>query len=367
VKNTRQRKDATIDWLTRNGRYLSGVNTRSSILLQAAIDGYGFCHIDTKAGCKDILERLPEHRLDDVVFLGSSDHKVVNGFDLLETNPHTQIEKGPSETVADVLTAEEYSSPTHRQIAKSSTKLATELDTPFIKLSDVFTQNQDTADTDGLGPLAHEVLSMDPADEAIESFEQRWSDFVESPQLRESIGNQNPISLYEAVQSGKIILVGAGGYPQEHRTRFAGALLRKLTEVFQTRDSDSDLFFLSVDEIAQIPLSKYGLDDLFTNPRSWNVGLIPTIQYITQVDTDDKHLLMDNCPNLICFHQNDINAANKFTSALNVDGRDELMQLKRYRVIGNLMAKHGNTEIKFETFPPIEPLRNNVDCGAFEN
>ena len=345
----------------------SGKSTFSTnLLVQLASAGYGFCHIDTTGECKNLLRRLPEARLEDVVLLGPIGGEVRNGFDLFETGPQNHSVADAAATTSSVIHAGEPAGNVSQKLGESAAKLAIELDIPLPELLDVFSLDQDETDVDRFGPIMDKLLTIDEDSEELDPLKHRFIRLIENSSVRKGIAHPDPCSLYNAVQQGKIVLVAAGGYQtREAKRQFIGASLRKLSEVVRHRDKNSEMFIISIDELKQNELSEYRLEELFLDAREHNVGMLSIVQHLSQLTEDDKNLILNSSENLFCFRQTDIRSANILTPILDVEGHSDLMNLPLYTAFVTISARYESADMQLEMFPPLEPTRESNDDRQF--
>jgi len=103
--------------------------TREQNVHQHAYGGYGFCHIDPKADgdTLELLQMLPSHRLDDVIFLepGSPEFDRTVGINMLDMPPlenEAQLEKeieSRLENLIAIFDNDEYWGPKMGSITES--------------------------------------------------------------------------------------------------------------------------------------------------------------------------------------------------------------------------------------------------------
>jgi hypothetical protein len=171
--------------------------------------------------------------------------------------------------------------------------------------------------------------------------------------LNQIIADEDGLSLYDAISENKIIIISPESVADiEIRTEIAHAILRKMINVFKHTRSSRENFFISVDEADYLQISDYNLDWYFTRSRGYDVGVVLTIQYLDQIE--DRRMVLNNTENLVTFRHSEIETANRLTSLLDIEGRDEIMDLDRYTVFTRLNGEYGLFNRQIPTFPQLK-------------
>ena len=326
-----------------------------NILIQMAEDGYGFCHIDMRGQVNDLIQQLPDDRADDIEIIGSYKNKDRKGFDILETPPDDEYIDQASASFADFVGADLTG--ISKAIVGGIGKLAFEND---MNIEDVLgmlyeEDSNDNVDVDEsyYGPLMNSIRSLEAEDMEMEPVIRRIKRIAETPMLNRIITDEDGLSLYNAISEGKIIIVSPESVADiDTKTEIAHAVLRKMINVFKHTQSSRENFFISVDEADHLQISDHNLDWYFTRSRGYDVGVILTIQYLDQIE--DRRMVLNNTENLVTFRHSEVETANRLTSLLDIEGRDEIMDLDRYTIFTRLNGKYGLFNRQISTFPQLK-------------
>lgn len=335
-----------------------------NVFTQLAEAGYGYCYIDTKSdSCVDLLSQLPTDRLDDVVLLGSFCKGEVSGFDLFEMPPDRGLVADPTQLVAETITEiaidGKYGSDNRSQLLLKTVQTALEMGIQFEDITNLFSVPPEVvrSETSHSNSFASTLEATEHDSQTVEPVKQRLQRVLQSQQVRQSIASQDPVSLYQAVADGKILIVDASNYIYENRNLFVGALLRKLVEVFQTRPADVNPYFLCVDQIESVGLSAYGLDDVFSKARGWNVGLFLMSQYFSQLPELQRASMKASIDNIVSFNPGQPSVADTAAFLLALESEEELLNLSLYTAITRLSIHNGLETQEVNMFPPLQPRR----------
>ena len=330
-----------------------------NMLIQMAEDGYGFCHIDMKGEIQDLIQQIPENRMDDIEIIGSYNKEPQQGIDILENPPDDEDINRVSESFADIVGEEITGVP--KEFTKGIGKIALSNGMDITDILDMIHSDPKgdiEVHKDYYGPILDKILSLDPDNTEILPVIRRIQDIVETPVLRRTIADDNGVSLYDAVSNEKIILVSPNAaLDLDLKKKILHATLRKMINVFEHIHTNEDMgkFFISIDEADYLDISGYNLEWYFAKARSYNVGVLLTIQYLNQME--DKTTVLSNMGNLISFRHSEIETTNRLTAMLNVENRDEVMNIEAYTALTRLNAKHGIFNKQISTFPQLKPRR----------
>ncbi len=316
-----------------------------TMILEDIRAGEGLCVIDPHGDLyKELLLKIPEKRIDDVILIDPTDTDFPVGLNLLECKSYTERYFVAQEFVGIIrrLIHDEYGrhtemiGPIFFQHMRMNLLLAmSDPDNPGtlleffqifqgknfwkrwlpLKVDDEVLQRwvTETLPDHDYSKIGSEVTSLG------DYIGSKFESFVFDPMLRNIFGQKhNKVDIRAAMDTGKIILVNlAKGELTEENSRFLGMILMaKLIDAAMSRSTiperDRRQFNLYVDEFQSLATS--GFSTLASEARKFGLSLVLANQFLTQID--DPQILravFGNVGTLISFRlgQEDAEALEK--------------------------------------------------------
>jgi hypothetical protein len=339
------------------GQGKSGLLT--NLLVQLAEDGRGFCWVDTNHNALELLRRLPDSRLDDVVLVGDLrviGEEDIRPFDLLEI-PASREQVSHRVVTATLKSGGDYWGPKMDQTAELAGTIAAMNGKSVLDLPDV--ADIEKADLPGDDPFAEALVDSPLDKEDSLPLLKRIHELRENPVCR-ALFDPDGVSIQDAVTEEKIVIGAFSGFDPTPLTVAATGLITKFIDATRhsVEERSDNIYPLVVDQldIANLPVGI--ISSLASEGRSYNSPLIASLQYIGQLDKDDRKALLNNTPTLLAFRTSGEQAANLLFKPLGLDGRKELLLLDRFVAQSRIEAVDGVYQDKIETMPMIAPRRS---------
>jgi hypothetical protein len=330
---------------------------KTTLLLNMAIDdickGYGVALIEPHGdACTRLLEDIPAHRKQDIVYFDATDTAHCIGFNPLLNVPKEERHLVASEIVlsfkkiwADswgprleyilryaILTLLEY--PT-----------ATLLDIQPLLLDQTF-RNMVLLYTDNATILSfwHNEFDKYPTTlktEAILPILNKAGVFSANTILREIVGQQESISIDHIMNSGKILICNLSkGIIGEDVSQILGSLLTASIQADAMRraklaEQERKPFFVYIDECHSFITTSFAT--MLSEVRKYKVGLFLTHQYLEQLPDEVRSGVLGNVGTIICFRLGTQDAkvmAEEFYPVFSVD---DFINLPRFNVYLKLL------------------------------
>lgn len=328
----------------------------TNIETQFAEDGHGMCFVAmNNDSITELLENIPSHRMCDVAIYGKyrppHTNAINNSFDVLETPEgtvglHIQtikslVEEGYYTLNDDLLTTGfQYISQTDRPLE--------DIFTLFNQSTSRFEPIELNTIRGGSSVGSDVLLNQDeiPIDAAPGL--RRLQDKLENKTVSDAIANRtDPYSLYEAINSGKIIIGAFGEYHPDERRILSEIFMSKIYSVLDHLPDDKN----STNSENITPVIVDGIDDLNENSsiiekfaQTHSDDSIPFIvrsKYFAQHPQDRQQKLMGNIKNTLCFNQSNKQTANELVQFLSVDRRKKYHNIKYGQAYAEFNAEHG--------------------------
>lgn len=354
---------------------------KSTLLLNLAASdiaaGHGVCIIDPHGDLiEDILQRIPEDRLDDVILIDPADPIAVPGVNLIEAESDNQRRYLVSET-ANMMYAlfdpnnQGIVGPRFETILRNSMLLLEHVrDIPgsFLDITTVVTDDAvreflSRRITDPM--LAEYWLGEFPAsNKSYDSgsvnawFRSKFEIFRTSVALRSIIGqSKSTISFSDVLRNRRILLVNLSkGSLGEYDSRLLGhVIVMKLWAAVLERTNlaahERDPFFLYIDEFQNVTTDS--LASMLAEGRKYGVGLTLANQFFDQLTDATKSALLGNVGTKLALRLGPHDAPG-FAQWLGAGVEpDELSRLPNHHLVAALSPEGIPTSpVLLETAPP---------------
>lgn len=301
--------------------------------------------------CDIILDYIPSHRLNDVVYLDPSDVDHPFFINILEIKSDSIIHKNlvVSGIVAIFNKLYAYSwGPRLEYILRNA--VATLVDVPgmtLVQLPDLVSNDNFRAKV--VERLTDPVLKnfwMYEFNKADQRTRSEWvapilnkvGQFVSSPIIRAIIGNpKSSVDLERIMNEGKIIIVNLaqGKIGEDNATLLGAMLITKLQLYAMNRahiaEEQRRDFFLYVDEFQNFATESFA--KILSEARKYRLDLTVANQYIGQVPEELQMAIFGNVGTLISFVVGAADAEWLFKEFSEVYKEGELVQLGKYQIV----------------------------------
>ncbi|GAA0451262.1 TraM recognition domain-containing protein (plasmid) [Halococcus dombrowskii] len=292
---------------------------------QIAELGAGGCYIDPGGDdAEELIEILPEHRLDDVVWIepGSTRGRV-SGFNFLDTSipPESeQFDHAVESLVADFrhmlgasqgwgarmdgVTASLVRASANTEYEFTPADLFYIIETP--ENSRRFAEAVRAADLELLADSADKIADVAENDaNALEPLWRRFKDWVESPIARQFMSlRDSPIDIANAVDENKLIIVRMGPEDEDLKQMIGTAIFRRIWSVIRARAemdrAERTPFYLLADEFDNLASQDGAIDQMLSESRKYRLSLFLSCQAPNQIQ-DVLPSLAANCDTWVSF------------------------------------------------------------------
>lgn len=362
---------------------------KSTLIANMAINDMrnneGVAIIDPHGDLSNILlDYIPSHRLNDVVYLDPSDIEYPFHFNPLEIKGTPESK----ELIASGIVAIFYKLYAHswgprlEYILRNT--ILTLLDYPNSTLVDVsplltnesFRQKVlDKLQDDILKRFwVDEFANMHPRlkSEAIAPILNKIGQFVTSPLIRQIIGSyKSTVDLQDIMDKGKVLILNLSqGKLGEDNAALLGAMfitkmqLAAMHRVYQEEEKRKD-FYLYVDEFQNFATTSF--IKILSEARKYRLNLILVNQYIGQIHEDVQKAIFGNAGTLMCFPIGAQDAKHLVTEFAGVYKDVELVSLSNYQMIIKLAIDNVTSFPFFATSLPLPKSKNQNREKAIQN
>lgn len=360
-----------------------------NMMLQWAHGGFGFCFIDPKGDdSPDMMKTLPEHRLDDVVWVepGATSGRQTVGFNILETGaePGTQEQETEANAIVDDLLSLFEAESMHwnpqlegvisailEKMIKSK-KEYTIADLYKVLKSEserkVFMDMYD----DELTNMEKDYID-NVAQHELETLIETLKNMLSKPIVKETLSESDTkLSITEAIEEDKIILANFSNISEEDLKFVTAAFVRRIWSTIKSRKDvpkhEREPYFLCIDEFDNTTKDFPDEDDLIqiaeilSTARSYRLSVMVANQNPTQLADDIKEDVFGNCNNLFTFNQGNMQDASDLAQPLEDVNMRNITTLDEYRLLGRLTIDGKKTPgLIIDTFPEYPKLRTETE------
>jgi len=330
---------------------------KTSLLLNMAIDdihkGYGVCLIEPHGdACRAILERIPSHRMNDVIYFNATDIGQRLGFNPLHGVPIEDRHLVASEIVLafkkiwgeswgprleyilrySILTLLEYPAATLLDIQPLL------LDQAFRNFVLQYTENS-VLISFWLNEFDRYTNSV--RIEAIMPILNKAGVFNSNTILKNIVGRQTGISIKDIMNEGKILICNLSkGVIGEDVSQILGSLLTTGIQTAAMRrakfpEQERKSFMVYIDECHSFITTSFAT--MLSEVRKYNVGLFLTNQYFDQLSDEVRSAILGNVGTLISFTVGTTDArilAEEFYPVFKID---DFVTLPKYHIYLKLL------------------------------
>jgi len=359
------------------------------VALQDAEKDHGLAILNPKGDLIDeFIAKLPEDRLDDVVYINPA-REPVTPINVLEPQVTEEMNQAQRENQKEIIVSdlidlfkrqsENWGDQFGRvletllrahldlNIKQNSSKTLVDVfrcviqDQPLTELID---QTQDSVIREQLVRVKEDMTSYE-----MEPLQRRLNDFVMNPTIRRVIGaEKSGLDFRKAVNQGKIVLVDiqkgeVGGTVSELVgsiviTKIWAAAQSRITQPFEERQP----FYLYVDELQNFAGEGSNFTKILSEAREYRLGCWLATQYLQQLASEMRRAVSNNCRTKICFNPSGSENTSQIAGMLQGIDKHTLTSLGKYRaVVQKPSEKNQRNAVLFNTYPPWEADYSDVD------
>jgi hypothetical protein len=361
--------------------------TLLNLMVQLAYGGHGFVYFDPKArDSRDLLKKLPEHRLDDVIWIepGSTEFErsvTINFLEMPDCDDEDELDriiKDRLQVLKAIFDTDDYWGINMESITESMGRAMmehnAEADDPddYYTLIDFFfillnaERREDFAesvDDPYVAEFCNEIADMD--DDEVRPLLKRIKTWVESRMIRRIIGcRESSIDFQDALDENKIIIVRTPVSDDDIKQMITLGTMRPIWTAVQNNSFEGtpEPFFAFFDEADKVLNDNLGVADMLARARSMKLGVTLACQHPGQLA--DNGVLRDvknNCNHSLFFRV--LNESDAQTLMKRFRGYDDedLIETNNYRIWTKVPHENGGTSdpLKLNTFAPAPDLRDD--------
>jgi hypothetical protein len=366
-------------------------------------DDAGGCFIDPKGDdALPLIEILPEHRLDDVIFIEPSGREdpetgetYLSGFNFIDVGLSTDdpnYQTAVSALIEDLiqmLGAETYWGPRMDRVTRNLLRAMHRYNDKYpdradLTLTDLYYILKEEAArkefaamiADAGMPFVQEYTQKvaEIPDQDLDPILGRLQKWVEDPIARKVISfRRAEWSIPEAVREGKIIILKMGVETRKLKRMLGMSIIRRIWAAIKGRAERDDLkrspFYLFTDEFDNIAQegNTESLSTMFSEARSYGLSLNIANQYPDQLPDDVMDEILVNCDHTIAFNTGSHKQAKHVAPKLGEEVDTEtLLDEARFHCWMRATPKDGENPPAYRVYanPLYPPLRTRDEANA---
>lgn len=315
--------------------------------------GKGLAVIDPHGDLiETILDYIPKHRINDVIYLDPSDPEAVVKINLFEGGSEVHRELIASGIVAIFQKMYAHSWGPRLEYILRNTLLT--LLSKQARLEDVITMLTNEKYRERVvenlqDPVLKNfwIKEFNPMQErlrteAISPILNKVGQFVTSPIIRDVVNAQHSsINIEEIMDSGKILLINVsqGKLGEDNAALLGAMLITKIQLAAMNRvykaEADRKDFYLYIDEFQNFATTSF--IKILSEARKYRLNLILANQYMDQIPPEVKSAIFGNAGTIASFILGASDAAQLQQEYGNMYTQEDLVSLSRYQIIIKLM------------------------------
>ncbi|MBI4022872.1 type IV secretion system DNA-binding domain-containing protein [Candidatus Berkelbacteria bacterium] len=358
---------------------------KSTLLLNMVIDdiqkGKGVAVVDPHGQLiQDVLERLPPHRTNDVIYFNPADRDHPIGFNLFESvDPDLRnVVASGILSIFKKLWADSWGPRLEYILRNAILALMYYPDTTLLGINRLLTDPayerrviRKVTDPVVRDFFENEYDMYDPKfrREAIAPIQNKVGQFLSSSTIRNILGQpQSSFNMREVMDEGKILLLdlSIGRIGEDNASLLGSMLITKIQLAAMSRadipEAERRDFYLYVDEFQNFATESFAV--ILSEARKYHLNLSLTNQYIAQMPEVVAKAIFGNVGTIISFRVGPSDAAGLAKEFEPVFESQDLINLDNYHIYVK-MAIDGVTRPAFssKTLPPmnVQPSRENYE------
>lgn len=357
---------------------------KTQMMVHAALQDlqkdHGICLVVPKGDAVDqVLEKLPEDRTEDVVYINPKEEPVtpVNVLEpyITEEMSRAEMENQKEIIVADLLSLFKRQSENwgdqFSRILETLLRAHLDLNINYGESNTLLDVFQCVTDHEQLSQLIDRTedpvlqnhlvsIREDVSDYELLPLQRRINDFVANPTIRRVIASEESgVDFRSVLQDNKIVLVEIqkGEIGKTAAQIIGSIVLTKVWAAAQSRialpEEKRDPFHVYVDETDTFASEGSNFAQILSEAREYGLGFWLASQYLNQLDTDMRRAVTNNCRTKIFFNPSGSEDVSAIAGMLRGVGKESLKGLGRFRaVMQQPSTEEYNGAVTFDTFPP---------------
>jgi len=219
------------------------------------------------------------------------------------------------------------------------------------------------------------IAEMDP--DEVDPVVRRLQDWAESPISKEIVSHRNSsVSINDAVEEGKIILVRNTVSNEEVKRVVSTAIIRRVWATIQSRaeeeeEEDREPFFTLIDEFDDVVSEDMNIKKMLTKARSGKMSVCLACQNPAQIEEDHEGILrqiFSNTDTMVSFGVRGPDDGELIAKRMGEDiDKYDIMGMPEFRVLTRVtyMGEQGrevSPALGLHTFPDYPPLRTKEEA-----
>jgi len=346
--------------------------------LQDANKGRGFCMVVPKGEAIDqILGKLPEDRLDDVIYIDPSMPEPAS-INVLEPYITPEMSEAEREHQKEIIVSDliDLFKRQSQNWGDRFGRILTTLLRAHIDLNiqgeshslmDVFDCITDSSTLTRLinqtgDRVVREQLvrvKEDLSSYELEPLQRRLNDFLENRVTRRIVSvKESGVNFRDAIQEEKIILVNVqtGKVGSTVSQLIGGIVITQVWAAAQSRitlpEEKRTPFYLYVDELQNFAGDGSNFAQILSQAREYRLGCWLVTQYLKQLSPELRRALTNNCRSKIVFDSTGSEDLTRLAGMIPGINKHQLTRLDDYRAV---LHSSGKSPITVETLPPWNP------------
>lgn len=359
-------------------------------MVQLAYGGHGFVYFDPKAeDSRELLRMLPEHRLDDVVWIepGSDEFEktvAINFLDVPECDTEAERERAIEdrlEVLKAIFDNDEYWGINMESITESMGRAMlrhnADADHPqdYYSIIDFYfvllnqkrrEQFAQEVDDPFVAEFVNEISEME--DDDVRPLLKRIKSWVENGIIRRIAAcRTSTINFEEIINDNKIVIVRTPVSNDDIKQMISLGTMRPIWTAVQNKSFDGkerEPFFAIFDEADKVLNENLDVEDMLARARSMKLSVTLACQYPTQLEKAGVlKAVQNNCNNLQAFRVNDDEDARPLMKRFRGYEVEDLLETEDYSIWTRVPLDGGGKSdpLKLSTFPPYPPLRSSEE------
>ncbi|UPV77243.1 type IV secretion system DNA-binding domain-containing protein (plasmid) [Halorussus limi] len=352
----------------------------NNISVQLAYAGHGFVYFDPKGrDSRELLRKLPAHRLDDVIWIepGSSKHDKTVGLNFLEVPECETPEEYENEiesrieNLKAIFDTDEYWGINMESITESMGRAMMQSEKPFSVIDLYFTllnaerREEFAANVEDpyVREFCIEIAKME--DETVRPILKRIKSWVENSVIRRIIAHrESTIDFRNIIDNDRIVIVRTPVENTDIKKMITLGVMRNLWSAIQRRsyelDRDPSPYFVLVDEFDEIASDNLDIESMLARARSMRLSVTLASQYPSQFEEETLEAVQNNCDNLIAFSVNSVDDARLLMKRFRDYTAEDLISTDQYKAWTKLPLSGGrySEPVLLNSFAPYPPLRS---------
>jgi len=336
-----------------------------SMISQDIVNGHGVCILDPHGETiEKVLDRIPDHRLDDIIYFDAADTERPIGLNLLQIEDPSQKNLLASGLVSAIKQHFDFSWGPRLEYLLNYAVL-TLLEVPGTTLLGVTRLLEDKNYQNFIlhfvkDPVVKRFWETEFKEmksnqklvtEAIAPIQNKVNRFLASSTIRNILGQKkSTIDLWEAMNSGKVLLINLSkGKIGADNANLLGALLVSRIQFYALQRANIPYdqrrpFYLYVDEFQNFATGSF--EEILSESRKYKLGLYLTHQFTAQLPEEMLKGVYGNVGTIAAFSLGAPDATALSTEFAPYFTAEDIISLGRFEIYIKLMVK-GMTSIPF--------------------